>query len=40
MIDFHKLTPEHKARYEDILFSVAPRSCEYSFANLYLSTLR
>lgn len=36
MIDFHKLSPEHKARYEEILFSVEPRSCEYSFANLCL----
>ena len=36
MIDFHKLSPEHKARYEEILFSVPQRSCEYSFANLCL----
>ena len=36
MIDFHKLRPEHKDRYEEILFSVPQRSCEYSFANLIL----
>ena len=36
MIDFHKLHPEHKIRYEEILFSVPKRSCEYSFANLIL----
>ena len=36
MIGFHKLSPEHKARYEEILFSVPQRSCEYSFANLCL----
>ncbi len=36
MIDFHKVTPEDKARYEAILFSCPPRGCEYSFANLSL----
>ena len=36
MIDFQKLTPARKEQYEQILFSVPPRSCEYSFANLSL----
>lgn len=36
MIDFHKPTPAVKEQYEQVLFSVPPRSCEYSFANLSL----
>jgi len=36
MIDFQKLTLENKAEYEAILRAVPERSCEYSFANLYL----
>ena len=36
MIDFHRLKLSQKEQYESILFSVPPRGCEYSFANLYL----
>ena len=36
MIQFHKLTTAQKRQYEDILFSVPQRSCEYSFTNLFL----
>ena len=36
MISFSRLQLAQKAQYEDILFACAPRSCEYSFANLYL----
>ena len=36
MIEFHKPLPEHRARYEEVLFSVPQRSCEYSFVNLSL----
>ena len=36
MIDFQKLTLDDKADYEAILHTVPERSCEYSFANLYL----
>lgn len=34
MIDFHRLKLSQKEEYEQILFSVPPRGCEYSFANL------
>lgn len=36
MIDFKKLSADQKEQYEQILFSVPGRSCEYSFANLFL----
>ena len=36
MIQFHKLTAAQKEQYEEILFSVPQRSCEYAFANLFL----
>jgi len=36
MIDFQRLTISQKEAYEDLLFSVPERSCEYSFVNLYL----
>ena len=36
MIDFQPLSPENKARYEQLLFNCGERGCEYSFANLYL----
>lgn len=36
MISFSRLQLAQKPQYEDILFACAPRSCEYSFANLYL----
>lgn len=36
MIDFRRLRPEDKERYEAILFTCPDRGCEYSFANLYL----
>ena len=36
MISFSRLQLSQKAQYEDILFACPPRSCEYSFANLYL----
>ncbi len=36
MISFSRLLLSQKAQYEDILFACPPRSCEYSFANLYL----
>ena len=36
MIDFHRLKLSQKEQYESILFSVPPRGCEYSFANLCL----
>lgn len=36
MIDFQKLTVSRKEQYEQILFSVPERSCEYAFANLFL----
>lgn len=35
MIPFQRVTLEDKAAYEQILFSSKPRSCEYSFANLF-----
>ena len=34
MIDFRRLTLDQKEAYEQILFSVPSRGCEYSFANL------
>lgn len=36
MIEFHRIKPDQKQQYEQILFSCPPRGCEYSFANLYL----
>ena len=36
MIEFHKICPEDRPRYEDCLFAEAERGCEYSFANLTL----
>lgn len=36
MIEFSRLTPAQKKQYNDILFSVPERGCEYSFANLCL----
>ncbi len=36
MMDFHKLTPADKPKYENMLFASPERGCEYSFANLYL----
>lgn len=36
MIDFQRLKVSQKEQYEKILFSCAPRGCEYSFANLTL----
>lgn len=36
MIDFQKLTPAQKEQYNEILFSLPARGCEYSFANLNL----
>ena len=36
MISFSRLQLAQKVQYEDILFACGSRSCEYSFANLYL----
>ncbi len=36
MIPFQKANSKDKTQYEDILFSVPARGCEYSFANLVL----
>ena len=36
MIDFQRLQLSQKEQYQQILFSVPNRGCEYSFANLYL----
>ena len=36
MIDFHRLKLNQKEQYNEILFSVPPRGCEYSFVNLCL----
>ena len=36
MIDFQRLQLSQKEQYQQILFSVPSRGCEYSFANLYL----
>lgn len=36
MISFSRLQLSQKAQYDDILFACPPRSCEYSFDNLYL----
>ena len=36
MIAFHRAALDHKARYENFLFSAPERGCEYSFANLFL----
>lgn len=35
MIDFQRLSCENRMRYETVLFSCLPRSCEYSFVNLF-----
>lgn len=35
MIDFHRLSLNEKSAYEELLMACPPRSCEYSFANLY-----
>lgn len=34
MINFHKVHPEDRKAYEDILLQVPARGCEYSFSNL------
>ena len=34
MIQFHKVRPEDRQAYEDILMNVPERGCEYAFANL------
>ena len=36
MIDFQRIQQKKKEQYQQILFSVPNRGCEYSFANLYL----
>jgi hypothetical protein len=36
MIDFHKITPEDRERYQQLLLESGERGCEFSFANLYL----
>ena len=36
MISFSRLQLSQKAQYDNILFACPPRSCEYSFDNLYL----
>lgn len=36
MIDFQRLTPEQRDKYNAILFAAGERGCEYSFANLCL----
>ncbi len=36
MMNFQKLTPADKPKYEELLFASPARGCEYSFANLYL----
>lgn len=36
MITFNRLSFDQKEKYNDILFSVPPRGCEYSFVNLCL----
>lgn len=36
MIEFSRLTPAQKEPYNEILFSVPERGCEYSYANLCL----
>ena len=36
MIAFQKLTLAQKETYNEILHSIPERSCEYSFANLFL----
>lgn len=35
MIDFQRLTPENQENYQRIMSACPPRSCEYSFVNLY-----
>ena len=36
MMNFQKLTPADKSRFDELLFASPVRGCEYSFANLYL----
>ena len=36
MIDFQRVNPSHKDRYDAVLMEEPERGCEYSFANLYL----
>ena len=36
MIEFRKLTPEDRERYEQLHFACGERGCEFTFANLYL----
>lgn len=36
MIEFHRACLDHKARYDEYLFSAPERGCEYSFANIVL----
>ena len=36
MIEFHKIRPEERDRYEAHLFAETERGCEYSFSNLIL----
>ena len=36
MIEFRKLTPEDRERYDRLLFESGERGCEFTFANLYL----
>lgn len=36
MLNFQKLTPKDRDKYNELLFSGPERGCEYSFANLYL----
>lgn len=35
MIEFQRLSPDQKETYEKVLSQCPPRSCEYSFVNLY-----
>lgn len=36
MIEFKKLAPANKAKYDEYLLNCGQRGCEYNFANLYL----
>ena len=36
MIEFRKLMPEDRERYEQLHFACGERGCEFTFANLYL----
>ena len=35
MINFHRIAPEDRAHYEQILLDCPPRGCEYAFCNLF-----